>query len=60
MVDVTVDSNVDDLSAINFTGRSLVWTSSSVGYIFFIDAARNFNYRKTTILSILRKELVDG
>ncbi len=48
MADITIDSSSHVNQNNKMTPRSLVWTSPTVGYIFFLDHLTDFKYRKTT------------
>ena len=48
MADITVDSAVQDNFNALTSPRTLVWINKTTGYMFFIDSAIDFHYRKTT------------
>lgn len=48
MADIQVDSLVHTDTHGVLQPRSLVWISPTTGYIFFLDGASDFKYRKTT------------
>ncbi len=48
MADITIEGSTHDTLNTKQQPRSLVWTSPSVGYIFFVENTFDLHYRKTT------------
>lgn len=48
MADITIENNAYTLLSQVIPPRSLVWVSSTTGYIFFMNTSKELVYRKTT------------